>query len=99
MAAIVMLVRIKPNFWSALDGNVDLGFSFTQQNSKTDINFSTAVSYKKGLNNDTICLESILFSSQYRPESASIPVSPGWYGFPSESRGTLHSLTSPVPLW
>lgn len=43
--------------------------------------------------------QSSIFSSQYRPESASIPVFPGWYGFPSESRGTLHSLTFPVLLW
>jgi len=49
--AIVTLQRIKPDFWDALDGSIDLGVSFTQQNAKTDVNFSTTVKYKKNLNN------------------------------------------------
>jgi hypothetical protein len=49
--AIVTMNRIKPNFWDALDGSIDLGFTFTQQNAKTDVNFSTTVKYKKNLNN------------------------------------------------
>ena len=36
---------IKPNFWDALDGNVSLGFDFTQQNAKTDLNVSGEVQY------------------------------------------------------
>jgi len=50
-AAIVTMKRIKPNFWEALDGSINLGVSFTQQNFKTDLNFSASVKYKKGLNN------------------------------------------------
>jgi len=48
---IVSMQRIKPDFWDALDGNVDLGITFTQQNRKTDLNVSATVSYKKELNN------------------------------------------------
>jgi len=48
---IVRMQRIKETFWKRLDGNVDLGVDFTQQNAKTDFNFSTNVSYKKDLNN------------------------------------------------
>ena len=42
---IVSLQRIKPTFWDALDGNVNLGFNFTQQNAKTDLNLSGEVHY------------------------------------------------------
>ena len=51
ITAIVIMRRIKPDFWRALDGSIDLGVSFTQQNNKTDLNFSTTMKYKKGLNN------------------------------------------------
>jgi hypothetical protein len=53
MVAIVMMTRIKPDFWSALDGSIDLGFSFAQQSSKTDVNLGASLSYKKDLNNHT----------------------------------------------
>jgi len=43
--AVVTLERIKPSFWNALDGNLDLGFDFTQQNSKVDFSLSGEVHY------------------------------------------------------
>ncbi len=43
--SVVDLQRIKASFWAALDGNVDLGINFTQQNSKTDMNLSGEVHY------------------------------------------------------
>ena len=43
--SVVDLQRIKGSFWAALDGNVDLGINFTQQNSKTDMNLSGEVHY------------------------------------------------------
>jgi hypothetical protein len=48
---IVRMARIKETFWRRLDGNIDLGVDFTQQNAKTDFNFSTEVKYKKDLDN------------------------------------------------
>lgn len=48
---IVRMARIKETFWRRLDGNIDLGVDFTQQNAKTDFTFSTGVKYKMGLNN------------------------------------------------
>jgi hypothetical protein len=41
--SIVSLQRIKPNFWDALDGNVNFGFDFTQQNAKFDLNLNGEV--------------------------------------------------------
>lgn len=43
--SVVDLQRIKASFWAALDGNVDLGINFTQQNRKTDLNLSGEVHY------------------------------------------------------
>lgn len=43
--SVVSLQRIKPNFWDALDGNVNFGFDFTQQNAKLDLNLSGEVRY------------------------------------------------------
>jgi hypothetical protein len=48
---IVRMQRIKETFWRRLDGNIDLGVDFTQQNAKTDFSFSTEVKYKRDLNN------------------------------------------------
>jgi hypothetical protein len=42
---VVSLQRLKPNFWSALDGNLDFGLAFTQQNAKTDLLLSGEVRY------------------------------------------------------
>lgn len=42
---VVSLERIKPSFWDALDGSINLGFDFTQQNAKTDLNLSGDIHY------------------------------------------------------
>ena len=60
---IVRMQRIKQTFWKRLDGNIDLGVDFTQQNAKTDLSFSTELKYKKGLNNFSFDL-STAFSRQ-----------------------------------
>jgi len=49
--SIVSMQRIKSTFWKRLDGSLDLGLAFTQQNAKTDVNVSGDVSYKRGRNN------------------------------------------------
>ncbi len=49
--SIVRMQRIKSTVWKRLDGSVDLGLDFTQQNAKTDVNVSGDVSYKMGRNN------------------------------------------------
>jgi hypothetical protein len=51
--SVVDLQRIKGSFWAALDGNVDLGINFTQQNSKTDMNLSGEVHYAHHSDVDT----------------------------------------------
>ena len=43
--SVVSLQRIKASFWKALDGNLNLGIDFTQQNSKADFNLSGEVHY------------------------------------------------------
>ena len=48
--SVVALRRIKETFWKRLDGNIDLGFAFTQQNAKTDFNLGTKVTHKKDFN-------------------------------------------------
>jgi len=49
--SIVRMERIKKTFWRRLDGSIDLGVSYTQQSNQTNLNFSSDVTYKKGLNN------------------------------------------------
>jgi hypothetical protein len=44
--SIVRMERLKDTFWRRLDGNIDLGVGFTQQNAKTDLNLDVEVSYK-----------------------------------------------------
>jgi hypothetical protein len=48
---VVRMARVKETFWRRLDGNIDLGVDFTQQNAKTDFSFSTEIDYKKDHNN------------------------------------------------
>ncbi len=60
---IVRMQRIKETFWRRLDGNIDLGVDFTQQNAKTDLSFSTELKYKEGLNTFSFDL-STAFSRQ-----------------------------------
>ena len=45
IGAVVSMVRIKKTFWDRLDGSLDAGFNFTQQNSKVDLNTSAKVHY------------------------------------------------------
>jgi hypothetical protein len=45
--AIVWLQRLKSTFWRALDGHLKLGFGFTQQNAKTDLNLDGEVRYPR----------------------------------------------------
>ena len=48
---VVKMQRIKETFWRRLDGSIDLGVDFTQQNAKTDFNVGAEVRYKKDRNN------------------------------------------------
>jgi len=47
---IVGMVRLKRTFFQRLDGNVNLGVNFTQQNAKVDLNVSGEVRYNIPLN-------------------------------------------------
>ncbi len=49
--SVVRLQRIKSTFWRRLDGSIDLGFDYTQQNGKTDLALNGDVKYKVGLRN------------------------------------------------
>lgn len=42
---VVSLERLKPDFWSALDGSIKAGIGFTQQNAKTDFTLGADVKY------------------------------------------------------
>lgn len=43
--SVVKLTRIKKTFFNRLDGNVNLGFNFTQQNAKLDLQLDGKVTY------------------------------------------------------
>lgn len=43
--SVVGMVRIKKTLWDRLDGNLNAGIDFTQQNSKLDLNLSSMVKY------------------------------------------------------
>jgi hypothetical protein len=43
--SIFELKRIKPNFWDRLDGSLDFGFDFQQQNAKTDLSLQSETRY------------------------------------------------------
>jgi hypothetical protein len=45
ITSIVSMIRIKKTFWERLDGSLDVGLGFTQQNSKLDLNLSTKIKY------------------------------------------------------
>ena len=47
---IVRLARIKKSVWDQIDGSLDLGFDYTQENDKLDFSLSSDVKYKWGLN-------------------------------------------------
>jgi hypothetical protein len=42
---VVSLERLKPDFWSALDGKIRAGIAFTQQNARTDFTLGADVKY------------------------------------------------------
>jgi len=74
--AVVSLERIKPNLWDALDGNINAGFDFTQQNAKLDLSLSGEVSYaarqsREGhgnlhiLNSNGISLTKLTFNASF----------------------------------
>lgn len=48
--SVVEMARIKKTFWDRLDGSVDLGVNFTQQNAKFDLNLATTVTYQVAAN-------------------------------------------------
>ena len=60
---VVNMARIKETFWKRLDGSINLGAGFTQQNAKTDLNFDGEVRYRKDRNLFTFGL-STSFSRQ-----------------------------------
>jgi hypothetical protein len=43
--SIIELKRIKDTFWNRLDGSLDFGFGFTQQNAKTDLSLRWETRY------------------------------------------------------
>jgi len=45
ISSVVKMIRIKKTFFERLDGSVDAGFNFTQQNSKVDLSLSGTVRY------------------------------------------------------
>ncbi len=45
-ASVVRVTPIKDSFWSRLDGSIDLGLSFLQQNSQFDYNLGAEVKYR-----------------------------------------------------
>jgi hypothetical protein len=47
---VVTMLRLKRTFFQRLDGNLNLGLNYTQQNSKVDLNFSAEVRYNIPLN-------------------------------------------------
>ncbi len=49
--SVVALFREKRAFWARLDGSIDLGADYTQQNNKVDLNLAVTVRYKHKLNN------------------------------------------------
>jgi hypothetical protein len=58
--SIVRMERIKKTFWRRLDGSINLGASYTQQSNQTSLNFSTDITYKKGLDNFSFSLSTSL---------------------------------------
>lgn len=58
--SVVTLQRLKSSFWDALDGNLNLGIDFTQQNAKTDLSWNGEVHYARGANLTKIRFNSTL---------------------------------------
>ncbi|HXV60397.1 MAG TPA: hypothetical protein VEK15_06875 [Vicinamibacteria bacterium] len=41
--SVINIYRVKPSFWSRLDGSLDIGSTYTQQNGATQYNLDTSV--------------------------------------------------------
>jgi hypothetical protein len=52
--SIVSMTRIKPTFWNALDGSVNVGIDFTQQDASTDLNVNGNVRYAARMDPDSV---------------------------------------------
>jgi len=52
--SIVKMTRIKKTFWNRLDGNVNLGANFTQQNAKLDLQLDGKVTYTIALHRASV---------------------------------------------
>ena len=63
LLSVVALDRIKDTFWKRLDGDVNIGVDYTQDNNKTDLNVSANVKYVLALQKYTFNL-STSFSRQ-----------------------------------
>jgi len=44
--SVVKMKRIKSNFWRDLDGSIDLGLDFTQEDGQTDLSLNTDVTHR-----------------------------------------------------
>ena len=45
--SVVNIYRVKDSFWQRLDGSLDIGYGYTQQNGATQFNLNTTVSERK----------------------------------------------------
>ena len=45
--SVVNIFRVKDSLWSRLDGSLDVGYGYTQQNSSTQFNLNTSVSERR----------------------------------------------------
>jgi hypothetical protein len=61
--SVVSIYRVKPNLWSRLDGSLDVGYSYTQQNGATQYNLNTSVREATEVRQVQITFNS-LFSAQ-----------------------------------
>jgi hypothetical protein len=61
--SVVQMVRIKKTIWQRLDGSVDMGLDYTQQNAKVDFNLSFTIRYNVAHNRFRLNFAST-FSSQ-----------------------------------
>jgi hypothetical protein len=55
--SVVELKRIKETFWNRLDGSLDFGFGFTQQNAKTDLSLRSETRYLMDRNRFNLTLD------------------------------------------
>ncbi|UCG75370.1 MAG: DUF481 domain-containing protein [Gemmatimonadota bacterium] len=58
--SVVRVTPIKSTFWSRLDGSIDLGLSFLQQNSQFDYNLGVEARYRAANSQTTLKVSSIV---------------------------------------